>query len=111
MPPSSPSPKRYASAATLESVSHATPAHSRVVPGSSVVRLVASASPCADAERLASVVTSLDVTNASYLRVFGKLRTGDAWLEELRVVGWLTEIQFRTVLHCVHSKRMVSATG
>ncbi len=97
-----PSPRRYASTTTLQTVSRATSAHARA-PGDIVARLVASALPRADAERLAGVLASLGVTDASYLRVFGKMRTRDAWLEELRAVGRLTEIQIRVVRELVES--------
>lgn len=93
---------RAASTHTLETVSRATSAHSRAsAPPDIVARLVASALPRADAEHLAGVLASLGVTNAAYLRVFGKMRTRDAWLEELRVVGRLTEIQARVVRELV----------
>lgn len=97
---------RAASTHTLESVSRPGSAHSHShsrasAPPDIVTRLTASALPRADAEHLAGVLASLGVTNAAYLRVFGKMRTRDAWLEELRVVGRLTEIQARVVRELV----------
>lgn len=84
----------------LQTVSRTASTHSRAsasAPPDIVAHLIASALPRADAEHLVGVLASLGVTNAAYLRVFGKMCTQDAWLEELRVVGHLTEIQARVV--------------
>ncbi|RPD64050.1 hypothetical protein L226DRAFT_371242 [Lentinus tigrinus ALCF2SS1-7] len=53
--------------------------------------------PQADAERLAKLLASVGVAEASYLRVLAHMRGRDDWLREMRDNDQMTEIQMRVL--------------
>ncbi|KAI0730888.1 hypothetical protein C8Q76DRAFT_793014 [Earliella scabrosa] len=53
--------------------------------------------PRRDAERLTALFRSFGIADVAYLRVFARMSTRDAWLNELCQKGDLSEIQMRVV--------------
>lgn len=59
--------------------------------------LIAAGLPREDATRLAEVFRTYGIADSAYMRVFARMSSRDAWLDELCQSGVLSVIQMRVV--------------
>ncbi|KAI9062788.1 hypothetical protein FKP32DRAFT_1593466 [Trametes sanguinea] len=90
-----PSGSRMGCIAPLQTIIGLAPAPAQV--RSILDTLLAYALPRDDAARIAQLLSSLGIGDIRYLRVLAGLRSRDAWLQELKVKGQLSEIELRVL--------------